>query len=81
MLATVRRPLTHIKRPLPGAARTMRDDQPWKRSARKRARGEANMFAVMFDWADVPYQNAAKPPYGDSRAQLLGLRSMRRACY
>lgn len=39
------------------------------------------MFAVMFDWADVPYQNAAKPPYSDSRAQLLGLRSMRRACY
>ncbi|AOI67491.1 hypothetical protein BMUNKI379_07010 [Burkholderia multivorans] len=22
-------------------------------------------------WADVPYQNAAKPPYSDSRAQLL----------
>ncbi|WP_239511530.1 hypothetical protein [Burkholderia sp. JP2-270] len=26
---------------------------------------------MMFDWADVPYQNAAKPPYSDSRAQLL----------
>ncbi len=22
-------------------------------------------------WADVPYQNAAKPPYSDSRTQLL----------